>query len=420
MKSFCKLIRIILVATVLMTCGVSCKDDLSWQTEIEQIRQEISQIKALLEEIQKQKTITEVVKLADGYEICFSDGKKIKVTDGKDAPSITNVVETEDTFIFYFNDGSSIESRKYCSLVHVMKEANKSRTRVFMKDFTDTTQLMWMFERNLLNKLMTPAICMEIKNGAYDYENGRTIISQKGTDWISPYILYAVNDADGDFSKAEHSYFTGGFHGYANASSGVSPTARCIEVKVYCDGKEIADNEICDCKTVKLVWKNLIQASNTEKEDGSGREVIEEVISCTLDWHKILDVTIETIALEDVEITHHYGLQCSNMDFKGKVIYPGTKTGAYDYDQVSKAPSVDCHSIMFVNKSYQFKICADDDFRYNLLKGNTANVFYTNVKKSYFYAVYASKSEAVRLNKGQSICFHGSYCAGRINQFLED
>ena len=399
-----------IVLSVLMLISVSCvKDDLSWKEELASIKSEIENIKSLLTKLQSRVTVINVNEDENGYTIVFSDGKTITVKNAP-LPCIVKVVETSDSFIFYFYDGSSIECPKYSALVYMIRDdSTTNRTQVFIPHFTESSQLLWMFEQNLINNLMTPMGCREVPNGSLNYLDGKSIISQGGTDWISPYVVFASNNEDGDFPKGTTSYFSGGCHGYKQLSTGVTPSARCIDYKSYVDGKVIGKGSSLYGKEIKLVWKNLIQASNTMKEDGNGREVIEEIVTCIITGKKDIDFIIETIALEDVEICNHYGLQSINASFKGKVIYKGSKTSEYGFDEISHANCADCKSISFKNDEYEFTVSTNDDFEYNRLKKGQYNVFYTNVKKSYFCAILAPKSDPVILKKGESIVFEGSY-----------
>ena len=53
-------------------------------------------------------TITGVVETTDGYEISFSDGKKVRLTQGKDGSTIADIQITDDHVEFKFSDGKTI------------------------------------------------------------------------------------------------------------------------------------------------------------------------------------------------------------------------------------------------------------------------------------------------------------------------
>lgn len=403
---------LLLILSSIILLGSCQKDDLSWKEEIQDLKEEIQSLKLLLNQIKDNVSIVNVTTDDNGYVIEFSDGQIISIRNGQDgqnAPGIIKITENEDEFVFFFSDGTQIACPKMSQTLFLnYGKSSNNRIEVYIPGFTEDSQILWMFEQNLLNNLMTPMACKEIPNDSKNYLDGTTIISQGGTDWISPYIVHAVNNADGDFPSTSTNYFTGGFHGYKQLSAGVSATAKTISVSVYADGMKVNPGSSIEGKTIQIQWENLVQASNTEKEDGTGRCVLEEIVTCTMDFHKRVDVSIETIALEDIDIKKHYALQCSNGGFKGSVTYPPETT--YEYDSISHAPA-GCKEIQFNNGKYVFSMKSDDDFRYN--KSANYNVFYTNVHKGYFSAIMADK-DPVRLQQGMSIVFNGTYSVTKL------
>lgn len=144
-----------------------------------------------------------------------------------------------------------------------------------------------------------------------DFTKARTHILQAGTDWMSPYKVIAVNNADGDGAgQGVNGYYTGGFHAYDNSQSGVA-TGRTSAYKLFIDNKEITDTadkvyEATDSVTLEVT--NLIQGNNTTKEDGTGREILQEKIIYTITPNRI-DIVNTITALEDIIISQYYGLQ---------------------------------------------------------------------------------------------------------------
>ena len=131
------------------------------------------------------------------------------------------------------------------------------------------------------------------------------------TDMIpSPYIMRAVNNADGD--KTEQ-IFTGGNHQWNNQGSGSTPTARQVSLTIYGDNTALASGTSnFQCDSVKIIETNRVQGWNTCKQDGSGREILEEVIAFNFDGIT-LDVINTIKPLEEIVIQRYYGIQTSGL-----------------------------------------------------------------------------------------------------------
>ena len=127
------------------------------------------------------------------------------------------------------------------------------------------------------------------------------------TDWHGPYVMSAVNNADGD--QVSNQYFTGGNHNYNNTGSAdAAATARNLSLKYFADGKLLADGDSGYAQHIEYQWVNRIQAYNTTKADGSGREVLEERHRMVYDGLSF-ETYIEIEPLEDIKIQTWYGLQ---------------------------------------------------------------------------------------------------------------
>ena len=155
-----------------------------------------------------------------------------------------------------------------------------------------------------------------------------TVIQTIGTDWHAPFIVKAVNNADGDLPSSNH--FTGGNHEYTNTGSGGTATGRTDSVRVYADKQEVTDG-IGACRHIEIKWTNYVQATNTKKEDGTGREVLIENHTLSFDgveWH----TCVEVIPLEDIIMATWYGLQATGTSELYKSIrYVGaTNRNLYD------------------------------------------------------------------------------------------
>lgn len=134
-----------------------------------------------------------------------------------------------------------------------------------------------------------------------------TLAYNNVTDWHGPYVMSAVNNADGD--QVSNQYFTGGNHNYNNSgSSDAAATARNLSLKYFADGKLLTDGDSGYAQHIEYQWVNRIQAYNTTKADGSGREVLEERHRMTYDGLSF-ETYVEIEPLEDVKIQTWYGLQ---------------------------------------------------------------------------------------------------------------
>lgn len=127
------------------------------------------------------------------------------------------------------------------------------------------------------------------------------------TDWHAPFQVKALENADGDLQDVTH--FTGGNHDYTNGGSGGTPTGRTASVRFFADGREVFVEDGF-CNLLEIVWTNFVQATNTKKEDGTGREVLVERHRMTFDgceWK----TQVEIEPLEGIEMVLYYGLQIS-------------------------------------------------------------------------------------------------------------
>lgn len=152
-----------------------------------------------------------------------------------------------------------------------------------------------------------------------------TQIAGSGTDMFGPHVIVAKNNSDGDFnteSDLPKSLFTGGVHGYNNGTT--SPTARCYHISVYADGKMLPENYTGYCNEIKIRWVNLLQGVNTQKADGSGREILKEEYNVIFNGEQF-DVNFEMTALEDITHRRFYGLQSIEGCWNKGVYYIGSK-----------------------------------------------------------------------------------------------
>lgn len=109
-----------MLSFILLFCFVGC-DDKDYSSDIDALKKELEETKAAVKTIQdlsnalqNQLFINSYEKTDNGYTLKMSDGSTISVTqgqkgdDGTDAPTITDIKETENALEFVFSDGSII------------------------------------------------------------------------------------------------------------------------------------------------------------------------------------------------------------------------------------------------------------------------------------------------------------------------
>lgn len=211
----------------------------------------------------------------------------------------------------------------------------------------------------------------------YGYTVGNTT-KYTSTDMIpAPYIVRAVNNIDGD---KESSIFTGGNHQWNNSSSGSTATARQVSLSILCDDVQLNANTTLSCNNVKIVETNRVQGWNTCKEDGTGREILEEKIIFDFDG-KTLNVMNTITPLEEIVIERYYGIQTAlftNSEYK---IFSDKIYNVNTQSQVTKKPDVIFGGSII---SSRLENAGLGDYRYNQsnVKVNVSS------SKSYYAPVY--------------------------------
>lgn len=159
-------------------------------------------------------------------------------------------------------------------------------------------------------------------------ENDLTVLQTTGTDWHAPFVVKAVNNVNGDSPDSSH--FTGGNHEYTNTGNGGTPTGRTASLRVFADMREVT-NGSGGCNRLVIKWVNYIQATNTKKADGTGREVLYENHVLTFDGTEWAS-SVEVVPLEDVNMVTWYGLQGCGVSsiYKNIRYYGGRNRGEYN------------------------------------------------------------------------------------------
>ena len=211
------------------------------------------------------------------------------------------------------------------------------------------------------------------------------------TDWISPYVVKAKANIDGDLPLSEH--FTGGYHGYNNGASDAVGTATNTSFKVFADKKLLTAD--CDIYANEIVIEvvNLINATNTKKADGTGRNVIQETVTYTIVGNKV-DVSVAIKALEDITIQTYYGIQAYVVAFNSfQFVGDNVMTGVFDttagHYGGHKADS-DCNVMLAMTATDKLTMFVDNMFgigKLRYLEATTGVCAYMNYGKMYFYLI---------------------------------
>lgn len=230
-------------------------------------------------------------------------------------------------------------------------------------------------------------------------------IVQTSGDWHAPYVVKAVNNADGQMVAS--GYFTGGNHGYDNTATGV-PTARCENLKMYADGKALATGNEGYCDKIRIEWDNFVQAYNTTKANGTGREVLREHITMLFDGYK-WETETTIYPLEPIKIQTWYGLQffTANYDY---VAYINGETGLISSQSgSSESGNAKPNAMKFFNLEdtaiVEIDTCYDLGTRKHA-SGSTAGFF---ARGSYSKAYGTIIGGSTELVSGGAYSMRGSY-----------
>lgn len=120
-----------------------------------------------------------------------------------------------------------------------------------------------------------------------------------GTDWISPYMMRALEMDDLDLP-----FYTGGWHG-SNGNNTGEMTAYTDYVNFRVDGEVPHTDTWMICKTLTIQAVNQVQAYNDETS------TLEEIITYTIENDKV-DIQLDARAKKPLEISQYFGLQTQN------------------------------------------------------------------------------------------------------------
>ena len=224
---------------------------------------------------------------------------------------------------------------------------------------------------------------------------------------LLPIIVGAVNNADGD--NLTKKWFTGGNHAYGNTSTG-SPTLRELSNTVMVDGKLVpiggqnVRGRVC---TIDVI--NNIQGYNTCKENGGGREIIQQRAHIEV-TNTYIETTIEFVALEEVVVYGPmYATGINVREMPGyRFLGSQSKRGQYVFNNDGNVPASDDNKInairILCDGGYIFD--TEMDLSYGLgnkLISGEANCFVTISGKAYFEIM--SSTAQIHLDTNESIIY---------------
>lgn len=238
-------------------------------------------------------------------------------------------------------------------------------------------------------------------------------IFSSATDFLSPSCVYAVDNIDGDFPSLEVQKLTGGWHMYNNNTSGeYSPTARNISFTVYCDGKEVEEGETARGSEIVIDIVNRLQGSNTEKSDGTGREIVEQHFRIKFGDGFKAQVRGEITALEDVKYSLYYGISTINITGT-PVRFIGSRTNRHEnaYDSVTRCGDKHCTGTQQVTASdiYEMHINPSTDLG-TMYANRWENSCTMSSGKSYMVLIYGlTENDMLSLSEGDKVFWEGYF-----------
>ena len=298
-------------------------------------------------------------------------------------------------------------------------KTNANEFQVFISKYDTDNDLMIMLRKKSGNNLFDFFNWFKVPNSTNEVStksetDTRVQIMGALTDWIAPHIVFAINNVDGDFPTKDTPKFTGGWHMYNQMTAGdYTPTARTTLLKGYGNGVEINAEEGKHCSNAKIVWINRIQASNTQKQDGSGREVVEEKITVLFNSTGRCIVKGEITALEDVEYKTYYGLQMYNQ-IDGSIYYVGSRAnrGANPKNTNNRSNDKYCNGVILkgLNDTFEMVINSTIDIGTQYANDKTFSALTTTSAKTYMNLVNKeTNTNLFVLKEGEKMYWEGYY-----------
>lgn len=320
------------------------------------------------------------------FELYYTTSKSEYTSGlGKEVADLNGKKVSLPIFVQRFNSNKDVIGGGYpCNTARIATRFNASYDKV------------WQFgnKPNTINRYFDFRTVGVVTRGAdmvnSDIAAATVLAGNHDTDYIAPVVVAAVNNKNGDFPD-NTSYFTGGFHGYGNKTSGdYTPTMRELSKTVLLDGVPLGATESRYGEHLVIKVVNRLQGCNTEKSDGSGREILEQRIHLEMGADGIPHIHIEYEALEAVTLYRIIGLSqyfdFANVRFRGS----SSKKGVYSKSAVNATTDKQTFEVENFSDSYALSIGMDlskgiGDGRYV-----TYNAQVTSSTKGYFNLVQSN------------------------------
>ena len=252
----------------------------------------------------------------------------------------------------------------------------------------------------------------EDKDCSGDFTLTQSQLKATSSDFVGPYKVLAKNNIDGENISEEKIRFTGGWHGFNGDQTG-GATGKNISINVFVDGKKMSSTNKTKIggRKIEVVVVNEINASNTAKSDGTGRNVLQETVTYTFTEGKI-DVDVKIKALEDITIKEYYGLQIEASGYKENVTFIADDTIVTDYSKytyIGTKQDQICNTIISngTDKCIIGEIIGDFGLgRRKYVSDTSYTAWSADYGKSYFYLV---KDKDLELKENQCAFWRGSY-----------
>lgn len=219
----------------------------------------------------KDNTVVEVISAAESYQdfkVTIPSGVNKLIINGRNANTEASAKKLAINSVSqkFKNDYEEREQRltNLEALKYPIRVINTNgNINVVMRNYTSDENLECLFRRKTGNNL--PDFAGWIRSDASSGAVTANILSST-SDFLSPSIVFAVNNIDGDFPTFSTRNLTGGWHTYGGRmDTNASATARNIAYRVYCDDIEVSDGETVNGQRVTINIINRLQGSNTEK-----------------------------------------------------------------------------------------------------------------------------------------------------------
>ena len=233
----------------------------------------------------------------------------------------------------------------------------------------------------------------------YEFSKDDGILLTNPTDYLMAIKLRVENDADGDNINSR--FFTGGNHDYNNRMSGTK-TATIDNLRFRVDGEEVSSFNGC-CDQLVVEFDALVNAYNTTKEDGTGRNAMKIHYTLVIK-SECVDFEIDLEALEDVVIERYNGVGFYLPD--STIQFVGGKSGKYPITDMVNSESLSTTEIIGETDRLQIR-CRIEKEGLGMFTNNEFpySAFSTRDNKAYFMLI----SRDTALAKDEHCYLRGSY-----------